>query len=144
MMCVLSVHTVCCACMVCAVFAMSAVWIDSLRQDCDPIHYPIEFVNSCTLSGIPDHELILKKGAPYIVMHNTSAALCNGTRVKYLRRVGKHCTLHTSHTSHVTLPTSQLTLHMSHFPPRTSHFTLHISHITHHTSHITLHTQARV
>ena len=104
-MCVLSVHTVCCACIVSAVFAMSAVWIDGLWQDCDPIHYPIEFVNSCTLSGIPDHELILKKGAPYIVMHNTSAALCNGTRVKYLRRVGKHTSNGTLRNSHFTLQT---------------------------------------
>ncbi len=46
-------------------------------------------MNSCTLSGVPDHTLILKPGAPYIVMHNTSPALCNGTRVIYHRRVGK-------------------------------------------------------
>ena len=58
-------------------------------QDCDPSHYPIEFVNSCTLSGVPDHTVILKPGAPYIIIHNTSPALCNGTRVIYHRRVGK-------------------------------------------------------
>ena len=70
-------------------FICVCVWTDRWLQDCDPIHYPIEFVNACTLSGLPDHELFLKKGAPYLVMHNTSAALCNGTRIVYQRRVGK-------------------------------------------------------
>jgi hypothetical protein len=40
-------------------------------------------------TGIPDHVLTLKKGAPYIVMHNTAPDLCNGTRVIYHRRVGR-------------------------------------------------------
>jgi ATP-dependent DNA helicase PIF1 len=58
-------------------------------QDCETALYPLEFVNSCSLSGIPDHIITLKKGAPYIIMHNTSSVLCNGTRVIYHRRVGK-------------------------------------------------------
>ena len=57
--------------------------------DCENKQYPIEFVHSVSLSGVPDHMLVLQKGAPYMVMHNTSPALCNGTRVTYLRRVGK-------------------------------------------------------
>jgi hypothetical protein len=57
--------------------------------DCDNKQYPLEFVHSVCLSGVPDHVLILQKGAPYMIMHNTSPALCNGTRVTYLRRVGK-------------------------------------------------------
>ena len=46
-------------------------------------------MNSCTLSGIPDHILMLKPGASYIIIHNTSPVLCNGTRVLYHRRVGR-------------------------------------------------------
>ena len=60
-----------------------------ILQDCDTSHYPVEFVNGCCLAGLPDHTLILKKGAPYLIMHNTSPGLCNGTRVIYHRRVGK-------------------------------------------------------
>ena len=58
-------------------------------QDCETAFYPIEFVNSCSISGVPDHILLLKPGAPYIIMRNTSPMLCNGTRVVFLRRVGK-------------------------------------------------------
>jgi hypothetical protein len=57
--------------------------------DCETSLYPIEFVNSITLSGVPDHVVNLKKGAPYLITHNTSPVLCNGTRVVYHRRVGK-------------------------------------------------------
>jgi hypothetical protein len=57
--------------------------------DCEAILYPIEFLHSITLSGVPDHVVNLKKGAPYLITHNTSPVLCNGTRVVYLRRVGK-------------------------------------------------------
>jgi len=46
-------------------------------------------VNSCSVSGVPDHIIILKKGAPYMINHNVSEALCNGTRVVYHRRIGK-------------------------------------------------------
>ena len=85
-------------------------------------------------------------------MHNTSAALCNGTRVKYLRRVGEHnshCTLHTPplfthHPSPFTLHTSHFTLrrglHTSHFALHTSHFTLPPSQFTLHIALFTLHT----
>lgn len=57
--------------------------------DCDNKQYPLEFVHTISMSGVPDHVLLLKKGAAYMIMHNTSPALCNGTRVTYLRRVGK-------------------------------------------------------
>ncbi len=57
--------------------------------DCETRLYPIEFVHSISMSGIPDHVLMLKKGAPYLIMHNTSPILCNGTRVIYHRRIGK-------------------------------------------------------
>jgi hypothetical protein len=46
-------------------------------------------VNSIEISGVPDHVVLLKKGAPYMITHNVSSALCNGTRVIYHRRIGK-------------------------------------------------------
>jgi len=58
-------------------------------QDCDISQYPVEFVNACDVPGIPEHILVLKKGAPYMIMHNVTPVLCNGTRVTYHRRIGK-------------------------------------------------------
>ncbi len=46
-------------------------------------------MNSCTVSGLADHIVLLKKGAPYMITHNVSPALCNGTRVVYHRRIGR-------------------------------------------------------
>ena len=45
--------------------------------------YPTKFLNSVTLSGLPPHELNLKKGAIVMMMRNLSTAqgLCNGTRM---------------------------------------------------------------
>lgn len=45
--------------------------------------YPTEFLNSVKLSGLPPHELNLKKGAVVMLMRNLCVAqgLCNGTRL---------------------------------------------------------------
>ena len=72
----------------CPGVAEYALSVDEV-QDCEPGHYPLEYVHSITLAGIPDHVVLLKKGAPYLIMHNTSPTLCNGTRVIYHRRVGR-------------------------------------------------------
>jgi ATP-dependent DNA helicase PIF1 len=45
--------------------------------------YPMEFLNTLKLSGIPDHKLKLKVGLP-VMLHrniNQSVGLCNGTRL---------------------------------------------------------------
>lgn len=73
---------------VCPGVADFALSIDN-ALDCESSEYPLEYVHSISLSGIPDHIVLLKKGAPYIIMHNTSPSLCNGTRVIFHRRVGK-------------------------------------------------------
>lgn len=42
-----------------------------------------EFLNGIKSSGIPDHKLVLKEGAPIMLMRNLdiSSGLCNGTRL---------------------------------------------------------------
>jgi hypothetical protein len=73
---------------VCPGVADCALSIDNCL-DCDSSHYPLEFVHSVSLSGIPDHIVNLRPGAPYLITHNTSPYLFNGTRVIYHRRVGR-------------------------------------------------------
>ncbi|CAI0447414.1 unnamed protein product [Linum tenue] len=45
--------------------------------------YPTEFLNTLTFNGVPNHELRLKVHTPIMLLRNlnTSAGLCNGTRV---------------------------------------------------------------
>ena len=59
--------------------------IDTLHDpgEHDEANYPVEFLNSLTISGLPLHELKLKVGAIVILMRNMNKkrGLCNGTRV---------------------------------------------------------------
>ena len=52
-----------------------------LEEQCTT--YPIEFLNSIDLSGVPSHKIELKIGVPIILMRNLNAPkLCNGTRLR--------------------------------------------------------------
>ncbi len=52
--------------------------------------YPSEFLNILEVSGMPSHKLLLKIGAPMIMLRNLDplAGLCNG-----MRRIVRHFTM---------------------------------------------------
>ena len=62
--------------------------IDSVTSDeaGEAMQYPVEFLNSLTMSGMPVHNLELKIGCPLILLRNLNplAGLCNGTRLKLI------------------------------------------------------------
>jgi ATP-dependent DNA helicase PIF1 len=45
--------------------------------------YPSEFLNTLEVSGMPSHKLVLKIGAPVIMLRNLDplVGLCNGMRL---------------------------------------------------------------
>ncbi|CAI0557161.1 unnamed protein product [Linum tenue] len=49
--------------------------------------YPIEFLNTLQLGGLPNYELKLKVGVPVLLLRNIdqTAGLCNGTRLIIIR-----------------------------------------------------------
>ena len=56
--------------------------IDTMVDEEQVVHFPVDFLNSLTLSGLPQHEIHLKTGAPVILMRNLDPPkLCNGTRL---------------------------------------------------------------
>jgi ATP-dependent DNA helicase PIF1 len=48
--------------------------------------YPIEYFNSITGNNFPQHQLVLKKGVPIMLLRNLnqSRGLCNGTRLIFV------------------------------------------------------------
>jgi ATP-dependent DNA helicase PIF1 len=56
--------------------------IDKVLEEEKVVEYPVEFLNSIELSGLPSHELKLKVGTPLMLLRNLDPpVLCNGTRV---------------------------------------------------------------
>ena len=52
------------------------------NSDADEVLYPAEYLNAFKFSGIPNHEVHVKFGAPIMLLRNINAkkGLCNGTR----------------------------------------------------------------
>lgn len=57
----------------------------SRDQTVDPaeaVNYPIEYINSVMVNGVPPHELVLKLGSVIMLLRNLRPPkLCNGTRL---------------------------------------------------------------
>ena len=57
--------------------------VDKALDDHDGTHFPPEYLNSIEMSGLPQHELVLKVGAPVMLIRNICPPLlCNGTRLQ--------------------------------------------------------------
>ena len=56
--------------------------VDTVTDQADATEYPVEFLNSLELPGVPSHNLKLKVGAPIMLLRNLDAPkLVNGTRL---------------------------------------------------------------
>ncbi|GFS93187.1 ATP-dependent DNA helicase [Trichonephila clavipes] len=57
--------------------------IDTVMSSDDTTNYPVEFLNSLDLSGVPSHKLELNVGVPVLLMRNLDAPrLCNGIQLR--------------------------------------------------------------
>jgi len=71
-----------------------AVALDSTDECVDEdeaVNFPVEFLHSLTVSGLPSHVIRLKPGMPIMLLRNLDPAkgLCNGTRL-IVRRATNH------------------------------------------------------
>ncbi|CAN6867765.1 unnamed protein product [Brassica oleracea var. botrytis] len=64
-----------------------SVELEATPDDDWTTHYPPEYLNSLEFSGLPNHRLCLKVGAPMMMLRNLNQdqGLCNGTRMVVTR-----------------------------------------------------------
>jgi hypothetical protein len=78
---------------------------DSVHSEDDNTlaNFPMEFLNTFEVSGMPSHELILKVGCPVVLLRNLnpSKGLCNGTRLMVMKIMKQVLTCKIMNGSHV-------------------------------------------
>ena len=55
--------------------------VDWVMCDNEEQNYPLEFINSLTPSGMPEHWLFLQVGSIIMLLWNVYSGLCNGTKL---------------------------------------------------------------
>ncbi|CAL1353065.1 unnamed protein product [Linum trigynum] len=72
-------------------FSSDRIDSDSTQPDILASQYPVEFLNTLSSSGVPDHEIKLKVFTPIMLLRNLNPAigLCNGTRIM-ITHLGAH------------------------------------------------------
>lgn len=57
--------------------------VDATVEQDHAVHYPVEFLNTLNPPGLPPYRLLLKVGAPVMLLRNLKPPkLCNGTRLQ--------------------------------------------------------------
>ena len=90
--------------------------LDSVLDESQAVHFPIQFLNSLEVSGFPSHMLFLKISAPIIILRSLDPPkVTNGTRHKITKLSANSIEARISHGRYaghdIIIPCDPLTQH---------------------------------